>query len=212
MTRLLALIPMSGMLGAAILFIGCASAGPSEQSGDYSTSGSAQADQRAEQRMAQAQQLSGQGQSSNNASATQSDTKSLYDRLGGEDELIKIVDDFVDRAMADPRVNWTRKGIIQGGLSIHHDRSMEWDASPQNVKLLKWHLVQFLAVASGGPSQYSGQPIQAAHQDMHISNAEFDACVGDLKATLDKFQIAPPEQRELLAIIETTRPQIVEEE
>ena len=46
---------------------------------------------------------------------------------------------------------------------------------------------------------------------MAITNAEFDAAVGDLKATLDKVGIADQEQKELLAIIESTRVQIVEE-
>jgi hemoglobin len=45
---------------------------------------------------------------------------------------------------------------------------------------------------------------------MNISNVEFDAAVGDLKASLDANHIATQEQKELLAIIETTRPQIVE--
>ena len=44
---------------------------------------------------------------------------------------------------------------------------------------------------------------------MRITNPEFDAAVGDLKATLDKLQIPNTEQKELLAIVESTRPQIV---
>ena len=46
---------------------------------------------------------------------------------------------------------------------------------------------------------------------MQISNPEFDAVVGDIKATLDKLQIPNEEQKELLAIIESTRPEIVTE-
>jgi len=44
---------------------------------------------------------------------------------------------------------------------------------------------------------------------MNITNPEFDATIGDLKATLDKLQIPNREQKELLAIVESTRPQIV---
>ena len=40
---------------------------------------------------------------------------------------------------------------------------------------------------------------------MHISNPEFDAAIGDLKASLDKLQIPNKEQKELLAIVESTR-------
>ncbi len=53
--------------------------------------------------------------------------------------------------------------------------------------------------------------MKSAHADLHITNAEFDAAVGDLKASLDKLQIPNREQKELLAIAESTRPQIVVE-
>ena len=53
--------------------------------------------------------------------------------------------------------------------------------------------------------------MRQAHQGLVITNAEFDAAVGDLKATLDKLGMATPEQKELLSIIESTRPQVVEE-
>ena len=44
---------------------------------------------------------------------------------------------------------------------------------------------------------------------MHVTNAEFDATVGDLKATLDNLAIPTAEQKELLAIIESTRRSLV---
>jgi truncated hemoglobin YjbI len=46
---------------------------------------------------------------------------------------------------------------------------------------------------------------------MRITNPEFDAVIGDLKATLDKLKIPSREQKELLAIVESTRLQIVTE-
>jgi hemoglobin len=86
-----------------------------------------------------------------------------------------------------------------------------WQATPENVTSLKQHLVQFIALATGGPAKYEGKGIASAHAAMRISNPEFDAAVGDLKASLDKHQIPTKEQKELLAIIESTRPQIVTE-
>lgn len=44
---------------------------------------------------------------------------------------------------------------------------------------------------------------------MRIGNPEFDAVIGDLKASLDKLRIPDKEQKEFLSIIESTRPQIV---
>ncbi len=61
----------------------------------------------------------------------------------------------------------------------------------------------------GGPAHYDGKDIKPTHAGMSIGNPEFDAVVGDLKASLDKLQVPNKEQKELLAIIESTRPQIV---
>jgi hemoglobin len=201
---------VSALLLIPILSAGCGGSGE-RQNKDFFTSGSAEADQRADQRMAQSQQLKGNSGDSGKPVLGE-DTRSLYERLGGETGLAAISDDFVTRAMSDPRVNFQRKGITQGGLSIHREASMEWTPDPQNVKMVKFHIAQFLAVATGGPSLYEGKQMKDAHANMHITNAEFDASVGDMKATLDKMKIANKEQKELLAILETTRTQIVEEQ
>jgi hemoglobin len=192
-----------------LIMTGCA--GGQKQNQDFYTSGNREADERADQRMSQAEQLSNQGEGAGDVAKQSAAKASLYDRLGGDSGLQAISDDFVTRAMADPRVNWNRKGVIQGGFSIHHDRSMEWNPTPEKIKAIKVHLAQFLALASGGPTQYQGREIKQVHAGMHITNDEFDASVGDLKATLDKLKIPNTEQKELLAIIETTRAEIVEE-
>ncbi len=137
--------------------------------------------------------------------------KSLYDRLGGEKSIAAVVDDFVTRALADPRVNWERKGVTVGGFSVHRNKSVQWNASPENVAQLKKHIVQFISLSTGGPSFYDGREMKDAHANLHINNAEFDAAIGDLKASLDKLQVPNKEQKELLAIVESTRPQIVQE-
>ena len=191
-------------------FGGCGGAGESQNKNFY-TSGNKEADERAAERMAQDQQLKGEGQGTGDSPALGNSKKSLFDRLGGQQNIEAITDDWVTRMMADPRVNFTRKGIVQGGLSIHHDRSMEWHPRDSDIKLLKIHIAEFLALASGGPSQYQGQEIKSAHEDLHITNDEFDASVGDLKASLDKMNVPNTEQKELLAIVESTREEIVEE-
>jgi hemoglobin len=195
--------------------IGCGGTQQSKDK-DFFTSGNREADQRADQRMAQQEQLTG-GNNNGGTTETKSqavlstEKKSLYDRLGGDVGLNLIVDDFLTRALADPRVNWRRFNVKHGGLSLSHNDSEEWDPTPQQLKQLKLHCVQFIAVATGGPSVYGGRDMKSAHANMHITNPEFDATMGDLKATLDKLQIANQEQKELLSVIETTREQIVEE-
>ena len=70
--------------------------------------------------------------------------------------------------------------------------------------------MQFLNVTTGGPAIYEGRDMREAHANLHVVNAEFDAEMSDLKATLDKLGVPTDEQKELLAIVESTRPMISE--
>ena len=49
-----------------------------------------------------------------------------------------------------------------------------------------------------------------AHKAMRITNEEFDAMVGNIKTSMEKLEVPRREMREFLAIVETTRKQIVE--
>jgi hemoglobin len=93
------------------------------------------------------------------------------------------------------------------GVGAH---SAEWHSSPQGIAQLKDHLVQFIAVASGGPTAYDGRDMKSVHTGMRITNAEFDASIGDLKASLDAKGVAIAEQKELIALFESTRTQVAE--
>ena len=125
--------------------------------------------------------------------------KTLYQRLGGEPAIVAVVADFVARAATDARVNFTRKGT-----------PAEWQPTPDNVAHLKNGLVQMISQATGGPGRYEGKTMKPLHAGMGITTAEFNAIAADLKATLDKFKVPGKEQQELLAIIGSTRPDIVE--
>lgn len=197
-TTRIVLIPL-----AALMLLGCANG--EEKDRDYFTSGSRDADQRAEQRMAKVEQLRGGEEGEAEIERT------LYERLGGQQGLTAVVDDFVNRALADPRVNWERKGVRTGSLLPWRNDPVEWAPDARNVARMKKHIVQFLSLATGGPTQYEGREMKRVHQGLRISNAEFDATVGDLKATLDALGVPDQEQKELMSIVESTRPQVVEE-
>jgi hemoglobin len=79
------------------------------------------------------------------------------------------------------------------------------------VQQLKKHIMQFISLSTGGPNFYDGREMKDSHAGLHITNGEFEAADGDLKASMDKLQVGDKEQRELLAIIESTRTQVVEE-
>ncbi len=201
------------------LLSGCLFGGKKKQQQPFFTSGSNKANERASQYMAKKQQLSGTGENGGGgAESTASSTgepeqgqqlPTLYVRLGAEVGVSNIVADFLPRAMNDPRVNWERKDAGGGGFFSRKNTGAQWQATPTNVAILQKHLVEFIDLAAGGPTSYTGREIKSDHAKMNISNPEFDAVVGDLKASLDRLGVADREQKELLAIIETTRPLIV---
>ena len=118
--------------------------------------------------------------------------KSLYERLGGKDAITAVVDDFVSRVAEDKRIN----GFF----------------AKANVPRLKMMLVDQICEATGGPCKYTGRDMKAAHKGMGITNADFDALVGDLIATLDKFKVGEREKQELLAALAPMRKDIVEKQ
>jgi truncated hemoglobin YjbI len=125
--------------------------------------------------------------------------RTLYDRLGGENAIRAVVDDFVTRALNDPKVNFTRKGT-----------PAEWKATPENVDHVKKTAVELVGMVTGGPQRYTGKSMKEAHKGMEITQAEFDAFMADVKASLDKFNVPAKEQDELTKIVASTAPDIVE--
>ena len=126
-------------------------------------------------------------------------TKSLYERLGGEPAITAVVDEFVARASANPKVNFSRKGT-----------PAEWSATPDNVAKLKKRLVQFIGSVSGGPQKYEGKDMRTEHAGMGITDSEFNAAAADLAASLDKFKVPSKEKDELMVIVGATKAAIVE--
>jgi len=205
---------------------GCGTSTAEKQRDEFFTSGSREADQRATQRMAKDEQLAGSGEGAGEkgrkkvavgASASAGGgtniiqgKQALFERLGGQAGISNIVADFLPRALQDPRVNWQRRGVKTSGW-FGRGQELAWSPTPVKTATLHKHLVQFVALATGGPARYEGKDMKAAHEDMKITNSEFDAAIGDLKASLDKLQVPNKEQKELLAIMESTRPQIVTE-
>jgi hemoglobin len=99
----------------------------------------------------------------------------LWDRLGGQAGVTRIVDDFVDTALKDPKVNFTRNG--------------RYPMNPQKVARLKEQLVRAASSAGGGPLKYEGPTMRQAHAGMGITDAEFDALLVDLRIAMTKHRV-----------------------
>jgi hemoglobin len=119
----------------------------------------------------------------------------LYDRLGGVYNIATVVDDFIDRVMADPRLNANPR------VDEAHHR-----VSPAGFKYL---VTEMLCWAAGGPQQYSGRPMGNTHRHLMITDQEWQAFMDDLQQTFDRFAVPQPEQEEVRAIVESTKEAIV---
>ena len=122
----------------------------------------------------------------------------LWYRLGGETAVRAVVHDFVGRGAANPKVNFTRKG-----------KPNEWKPTEKDLVNLEQRLVEFISEHTGGPMKYKGKDMVSVHTGMQITNEEFDALAADLGASLDHFKVKKREKDELIAVVASTRGQIV---
>ena len=112
---------------------------------------------------------------------------SLYQRIGGAPAVSAIADQLVDRAIADPNINFARNG---------HSRI--WSPTPDHVAELKTYLAQYIGMICDGPQLYEGHNLMDVHRGMQISESEWYAFMDDLKAVLASSQIAWADQEEVL--------------
>lgn len=120
---------------------------------------------------------------------------SLYDRLGGLYNIATVVDDLIDRVMADPRLNANPR------VDEAHHR-----VSPAGFK---YYVTELVCQTSGGPQQYSGRSMGDSHRHLMITDQEWDAFMDDLQQAFDRFGVPEQEQEELKAIVEGTKESIV---
>jgi hemoglobin len=120
---------------------------------------------------------------------------SLYDRLGGLYNIATVVDDLIDRVMADSRLNANPR------VDEAHHR-----VSPAGFK---YYVTELLCQTSGGPQQYSGRSMGDSHRHLMITDQEWDAFMDDLQQTFDRFDVPEQERAEVKAIVESTKESIV---
>jgi hemoglobin len=120
---------------------------------------------------------------------------SLYDRLGGVYPISAVVDDFIERVYVNPTLN--------ANPAIDRARN------PMRKAGLKVQVATLVCQVTGGPCKYVGKTMKESHAGFGITPKEWDALLVDFRASLDKFKVPAAEQAELVAIVESTKPDIV---
>lgn len=105
---------------------------------------------------------------------------SLYERLGGEDQIRKIAATILDNHLANKAIN------------------MRYASSDRNdvIRLV----TEFICAGTGGPQAYTGKDMLAAHKGMNINEQEYMAVLNDILSALQSHGIGQREQEEFLMI------------
>lgn len=120
-------------------------------------------------------------------------TRSLYERIGGEAALVATMELFYKKVLRDPLV----AGFFSG-----------MDIASQRAKG-----VAFLSTVMDGPEIYRGRDMRAAHASVvarGMSDPHFDAIIGHLKATMAELDVPPAEITEAVALAEGARDEVLD--
>ncbi len=117
---------------------------------------------------------------------------SLYARLGGEPAFQTAVDIFYRRMLSDDRV-----------ARFFDDVDMEGQIAKQKA---------FLTFVTGGPAEYTGQDMRAAHAELvklGIADEHVDVVIEHLGAVLTELGADAKDVGEVAALAESVRDQVL---
>ena len=113
------------------------------------------------------------------------ETASLYERLGGEEGLIAIVDDVVEAHMNNPAIS---------------ARFLPYKERPEYLAQIKKHTINFFGAGSGGPQKYEGRDMTTTHRGMNINATEYMHVIDDVMGVLSKHKKSEETKKDVLAI------------
>lgn len=113
---------------------------------------------------------------------------SIYDRVGGQEAIEVVVEDFYVRVLADAQLS----GFFTG----------------TNMSRLKGRQAEFFAAALGGPQPYTGAPMKQVHQGRGITMHHFGLVAGHLADALTAAGVPSATVTEILGAIAPLAPEI----
>lgn len=116
-------------------------------------------------------------------------TATLYERLGGEAKVRKIVNDTLDKNFHNPVI----------GPYFH---KLDMDK-------LKQLVFEFFSMGTGGPHKYTGRDMASAHANHKITEADYNSSNNDLLEALEENGVGEQEKREVIAILDTLKGQVI---
>ncbi len=119
--------------------------------------------------------------------------KTLYERLCGYDAIASGANDLLPRMQEDEQLGRFYRHRGEDGLR----RSRQL-------------LIDYLCSSAGGPLYYTGRDMKITHKGMKISEGDWSAFLGHVDATLEALQVPQAERDEVVALMQSTKSDIVE--
>tara|TARA_A100001234_G_C12421578_1_gene298850 strand:- start:57 stop:419 length:363 start_codon:yes stop_codon:yes gene_type:complete len=108
-------------------------------------------------------------------------SETLFNKYGGKETVGQIVVKFYQKVMADENLKKFFKN--------------------SDMKVLISHQTNFISQALGGPKEYTGLDMKAAHQNMEISQEDFNSVAGYLKETLEEFNVEAQDIDTIIGVV-----------
>ena len=119
--------------------------------------------------------------------------KTLYERLGTYNAISAVVDTIMMRLVDDGRLS---KYFIGHG-----------ENSRRRLRQLQ---VDMICEATGGPCFYTGRDMKTTHKGLGITGEDWQAMITHIYGVFDLFKVPETEQKEVMAIVNNLKGDIVE--
>jgi hemoglobin len=115
---------------------------------------------------------------------------SLYQQLGGEPGITRIVEGMLLRIAGDPRI-------------VEHFQKID-------IQRLRDKLIEQVCVEAGGPCTYTGDSMEESHKGLALTPSDFNALVENLQNAMTAEAVPIPAQNRLLARLAPMRGQVID--
>jgi len=112
-------------------------------------------------------------------------TLTLYEKIGGQQVVVQIVDDFYKRVLADDTIN-------------HFFANTDMEKQRR-------HQTAFISHALGGPNQYTGRSMEKAHAGLDLQPEHFEAIANHLGESLAEYGLTEEKLKSVLERISTLK-------
>lgn len=106
---------------------------------------------------------------------------SLYAAIGGREAINSIVKDFYQM--------------------VYYDDQLQGYFEETDMDALRAHQQEFLRMVTGGPSTYSVDDLRTAHQDLTVTESDFELVAGYLERALVQNQVSESNRTEILSTV-----------